>query len=177
MAPDRKFQPLGEVETRLADRDNRPSILEELLEFRIRGLSSHTPELRLIFSGNVLGHRSATATTAATTASPAGRGQGTVDEDQRRILRVEIAGVELRSEYAIEGILELLENPPCPAGVHRAPVLIPQSNSGRTESPRTLRFGVARDEGEAQAIEQLRTRRDRTTYVEVTVGHFANVGR
>src|SRR5207237_2402173 len=96
----------------------------------------------------------------------------------RRVLRAQVAGVELRREHAIERILELLENPARPAGVHRSAVLIPQTNARRAETTRTSRLGVARYEGQAETVQKSRLSGDGCRvgpHVEVTGRRSTNV--
>ncbi len=109
---------------------------------RQRSFGADRADLIAVFGGKVRRCRrsAASARAAASSRSPTAararaarpaadrRRNPAFDEDQRVVLRVQVAGVELWREHPIERELELFQDPARPAGVHRPAILIPEAD-------------------------------------------------
>ncbi len=126
---------LGEVHGRAPDREDRPAVLEELLQLRARLGGRIRPLLALILGRDIqrpgsTAASAATATAAAASAASTGSRRthaGREDDDVEAA--GEVAAVERLGKHDFERKLELLQQPARPARGHRAAVLIGEGNA------------------------------------------------
>src|SRR4051812_10834536 len=142
----RQLELLREVHRGIAHRDYGAAALDERADLRDGAIAGDASELRSELRGNVRRVRTAGTSPAAAAAPTAcgnrARGNRARRQDQHVVLRVEIAGVELRRKNARERELELLENPSRPPGLDRAAVLIPQRDTRGAHRSSTCRTGL-----------------------------------
>ena len=91
----------------------------------------------MIFGRQIGNRRSAPASTATPSAATCAR-NAALDKDQHIVLIVEIARVKLGRKDAVEPEFKLFQNPARPSRIHRAAVLVPQTDA------RAFEFDCAR---------------------------------